>query len=104
MLAAVTIISDPIILLPKFIHFNWFANNWSAKNWSFSAVDAEGRGQLYSGIVDCARKITKTEGLLAFYKGMGPSYLRQAPHTVLLLVFWDMLKDVQKSWERKAQA
>ncbi|KAL0842417.1 hypothetical protein ABMA28_014526 [Loxostege sticticalis] len=68
------------------------------------SVDAEGRGQLYSGIVDCARKITKTEGLLAFYKGMGPSYLRQAPHTVLLLVFWDMLKDVQKSWERKAQA
>ncbi|KAM3961270.1 solute carrier family 25 member 35-like [Aphomia sociella] len=63
------------------------------------AVDSEGRGILYSGIVDCARKITKTEGLLAFYKGMGPSYLRQAPHTVLLLVFWDMLKDLQKSME-----
>ncbi|KAI8434599.1 hypothetical protein MSG28_003137 [Choristoneura fumiferana] len=66
------------------------------------AVDANGRGLLYSGIMDCARKITKTEGLLAFYKGMGPSYLRQAPHTVLLLVFWDMLKDLQKSLELKA--
>ncbi|XP_073943390.1 uncharacterized protein [Choristoneura fumiferana] len=65
------------------------------------AVDANGRGLLYSGIMDCARKITKTEGLLAFYKGMGPSYLRQAPHTVLLLVFWDMLKDLQKSLELK---
>ncbi|XP_072943661.1 uncharacterized protein [Epargyreus clarus] len=54
------------------------------------AVDANGYGVLYSGIVDCAKKITKTEGLLAFYKGMGPSYLRQAPHTVLLLVFWDI--------------
>lgn len=63
------------------------------------AVDAEGRGLLYTGIVDCARKITKTEGLLAFYKGIGPSYLRQAPHTVLLLVFWDMLKDLQKAVE-----
>ncbi|CAG5051154.1 unnamed protein product [Parnassius apollo] len=61
------------------------------------ATDANGRGLLYSGILDCARKITKTEGLLAFYKGIGPSYLRQAPHTVLLLVFWDMLKDLQNT-------
>ncbi|XP_068629681.1 solute carrier family 25 member 35-like isoform X2 [Battus philenor] len=61
------------------------------------AVDVNGRGLLYSGIVDCAHKITKTEGLLAFYKGIGPSYLRQAPHTVLLLVFWDMLKDLEKT-------
>ncbi|XP_075969956.1 solute carrier family 25 member 35-like [Anticarsia gemmatalis] len=66
------------------------------------AVDANGRGLIYTGIVDCAKKITRTEGLLAFYKGMGPSYLRQAPHTVLLLVFWDMLKDLQKSIENKA--
>ncbi|CAB3221408.1 unnamed protein product [Arctia plantaginis] len=65
------------------------------------AVDANGRGLLYTGLMDCARKITKSEGLLAFYKGMGPSYLRQAPHTVLLLVFWDMLKDLQKSIENK---
>ncbi|XP_032513701.2 solute carrier family 25 member 35-like isoform X2 [Danaus plexippus] len=61
------------------------------------ATDASGRGVYYDGIADCARKITRTEGLLAFYKGMGPSYLRQAPHTVLLLVFWDVLKDLQKT-------
>ncbi|XP_047527884.1 solute carrier family 25 member 35-like isoform X2 [Vanessa atalanta] len=60
-------------------------------------VGENGRGILYNGIIDCARKITKTEGLLAFYKGMGPSYLRQAPHTILLLVFWDILKDLQKN-------
>ncbi|XP_050678714.1 solute carrier family 25 member 34-like isoform X2 [Leptidea sinapis] len=65
------------------------------------AVDAQGRGVLYSGIVDCANKITRAEGILAFYKGIGPSYLRQAPHTVLLLVFWDMLKDLQKSWDKE---
>lgn len=63
----------------------------------FSGVDANGNGVLYSGITDCARKISKTEGMWAFYKGIGPSYFRQAPHSVLLLVFWDMLKDVQKS-------
>ncbi|XP_023935358.2 solute carrier family 25 member 35 [Bicyclus anynana] len=63
------------------------------------SVDAQGRGVMYTGIVDCARKITKTEGLFALYKGIGPSYLRQAPHTVLLLVFWDMLKDLQKSMD-----
>lgn len=64
-------------------------------------MDAEGRGLLYAGIADCARKITRTEGLIAFYKGIGPSYFRQAPHSVLLLVFWDMLKDLQKSFEGK---
>ncbi|XP_045490980.1 solute carrier family 25 member 35-like isoform X2 [Colias croceus] len=63
------------------------------------AIDAQGRGLFYEGIWDCAQKITKTEGLLAFYKGVGPSYFRQAPHTVLLLVFWDMLKDLQKNFQ-----
>ncbi|XP_037295620.1 solute carrier family 25 member 35 isoform X2 [Manduca sexta] len=66
------------------------------------AVDANGRGMLYNGVIDCARKITQAEGLLAFYKGIGPTYLRQAPHTVLLLVFWDILKDLRKSIELKA--
>ncbi|KAL4707404.1 hypothetical protein ACJJTC_008589 [Scirpophaga incertulas] len=65
-------------------------------------VDAQGRGVLYSGIMDCARKITKAEGLTAFYKGMAPSYLRQAPHTVLLLVFWDILKNLQQAWETQS--
>lgn len=66
------------------------------------AVDEKGKGLLYKGIVDCAKKIIKSEGLLAFYKGLGPSYFRQAPHSVLLLVFWDMLKDLQKTLELKS--
>ncbi|KAJ2953002.1 hypothetical protein O0L34_g7383 [Tuta absoluta] len=65
------------------------------------SVDKKGVGELYSGILDCARKIAAAEGLTAFYKGMGPLYIRQAPHTVLLLVFWDILKDIQKSIEGK---
>lgn len=59
-------------------------------------VDLHGKGLLYSGISDCAIKITKAEGIFALYKGLGPSFLRQAPHSVLLLVFWDILKDVQR--------
>ncbi|KAI5641716.1 mitochondrial carrier protein domain-containing protein [Phthorimaea operculella] len=65
------------------------------------AIDKSGAGEHYSGIMDCARKTAATEGLTAFYKGMGPLYVRQAPHTVLLLVFWDILKDVQKALEGK---
>ncbi|CAH1378862.1 solute carrier family 25 member 35-like isoform X1 [Tenebrio molitor] len=55
-------------------------------------VDANGKGLLYSNYVDCVIKIFKTEGFSAFYKGVGPMYLRLGPHTVLCLVFWDELK------------
>lgn len=67
-------------------------------------VDAQGRGLYYNGLVDCAWKISKTEGLLAFYKGFAPSYLRQGPHSVLLLVFWDALKDLQVQLNAKHNA
>lgn len=46
---------------------------------------------LYKGIFDCISKIYKTEGLHGLYKGIGPLYLRIAPHTTLSLVIWDML-------------
>lgn len=55
-------------------------------------VDASGRGLLYSGYIDCVAKIWRSEGFLGFYKGIGPSYLRLGPHTVLCLVFWDKLR------------
>ncbi|XP_045445873.1 solute carrier family 25 member 35-like [Melitaea cinxia] len=48
-------------------------------------------GLLYSGVFDCLRKIYKKEGLHGLYKGIGPLYLRIAPHTTLSLVIWDML-------------
>ncbi|KAF2880643.1 hypothetical protein ILUMI_25537 [Ignelater luminosus] len=57
-------------------------------------VDAHGRGLLYSSYLDCVNKIWKTEGFMGFYKGLGPSYVRLGPHTVLCLVFWDQLKDL----------
>ncbi|XP_045473109.1 solute carrier family 25 member 35-like [Harmonia axyridis] len=56
-------------------------------------VDRLGSGQLYSNYVDCVHKIYKTEGLSAFYKGVGPMYLRLGPHSVLCLMFWDEFKE-----------
>ncbi|XP_068629980.1 solute carrier family 25 member 35-like [Battus philenor] len=61
-------------------------------------VGAGGKGTLYSGLLDCAFKIIKTEGVFAFYKGIGPAYMRQAPHSVLTLLFWDILKDIEHSF------
>ncbi|XP_050678716.1 solute carrier family 25 member 35-like isoform X2 [Leptidea sinapis] len=45
----------------------------------------------YNGLFDCFKKILRTEGLHGLYKGIGPLYLRIAPHTTISLVIWDML-------------
>ncbi|CAH0604959.1 unnamed protein product [Chrysodeixis includens] len=49
---------------------------------------------LYTGVIDCLRKIYRIEGLHGLYKGIGPLYLRIAPHTTLSLVIWDMLNNL----------
>ncbi|XP_022819694.1 solute carrier family 25 member 35-like isoform X1 [Spodoptera litura] len=49
---------------------------------------------LYTGVLDCLTKIYRTEGLHGLYKGLGPLYLRIAPHTTLSLVIWDMLNNL----------
>ncbi|XP_044732978.1 solute carrier family 25 member 35-like isoform X2 [Chrysoperla carnea] len=54
-------------------------------------VDSSGRGLLYDGYFDCVMKIWRKERFYGFFKGIGPSYLRLGPHTVLCLVFWDEL-------------
>lgn len=55
-------------------------------------VDELRRGRLYHGFLDCLVKVCQTEGVLGLYKGMGPVFLRLAPHTVLSMVFWDMMR------------
>ncbi|KPJ19085.1 Solute carrier family 25 member 35 [Papilio machaon] len=50
--------------------------------------------RLYNGVLDCLRKIYTKEGLHGLYKGLGPLYLRIAPHTTLSLVIWDMLNNL----------
>lgn len=52
-----------------------------------------GRGRLYSGIFDCMGKIFRSEGILAFYKGLTASFIRIGPHTVLSLSFWQFFRN-----------
>lgn len=47
-------------------------------------------------MVDCAAKIYREEGLLAFYKGLSACYFRLGPYSVLLLIFWDRLKHLNE--------
>ncbi|XP_038215953.1 solute carrier family 25 member 35-like [Zerene cesonia] len=56
--------------------------------------------KLYTGVFDCIKKILKTEGAYGLYKGIGPLYLRIAPHTTLSLVIWDMLNIVFENKNR----
>lgn len=63
-------------------------------------TDTEGKGLLYSSYKDCVLKIYRSEGLSAFYKGVGPMYLRMGPHTVLILVFWDRLNGYYRDYKK----
>jgi len=40
----------------------------------------------YTGLVDCASKILKKEGPLAFWTGFGAYYGRCAPHAMIILL------------------
>jgi len=55
-------------------------------------VDEFRRGRLYHGFMDCLLKVVHTEGLMGLYKGMGPVFVRLAPHTVLSMLFWDLMR------------
>lgn len=46
----------------------------------------------YKSIGDCASSIFKTSGLLGFYKGYVPAFVRLAPHTILMFVFLEQLR------------
>lgn len=55
-------------------------------------LDDAGKGKFYSGVYDCLVKMIKTEGVTSLYKGFWPCYLRIAPHSTLLLLFYDEMK------------
>eukprot|EP00741_Cyanophora_paradoxa_P003105 tig00000670_g3014.t1 len=55
-------------------------------------LGADGRGALYAGGVDCARKLLASEGPLAFWKGFFSSFMRLGPHFVLTFVFLEQMK------------
>lgn len=55
-------------------------------------LDEAGRGKYYNGVTDCLIKILNTEGVSGLYKGFWPNYLRIAPHSTLVLLFYDETK------------
>jgi solute carrier family 25 protein 34/35 len=55
-------------------------------------TNSAGKGLMYNGFVDCFLKVFRKEGVLGFYKGVGPHYFRIGPHTVLSLLFWEELR------------
>ncbi|XP_036218462.1 solute carrier family 25 member 35 isoform X1 [Bactrocera oleae] len=62
-------------------------------------LDPYGKGLLYSGWWDCFFKIARSEGLYGLYKGFWASYLRFAPHSTLLLVFFDELLALKNKYQ-----
>lgn len=54
-------------------------------------LDEHGKGLNYRGWFDCCFKILKSEGPYGFYKGFWANYLRIAPHSTLVLLFFDEL-------------
>ena len=40
-------------------------------------------GPRYNGMIDCATKTAKTEGIRGLYKGFSAQWLRMGPHTMI---------------------
>lgn len=51
-----------------------------------------GKGVMYSSLLDCAQKTVKGEGIRGLYKGFAAHYARIGPHTILTFIFWEALK------------
>ncbi|XP_068599151.1 mitochondrial adenyl nucleotide antiporter SLC25A24-like [Brachionichthys hirsutus] len=58
----------------------------------------------YSGMMDCAKKIMKTEGVKAFYKGYVPNIIGIIPYAGIDLAVYESLKNLWLSWYAKDSA
>jgi solute carrier family 25 oxoglutarate transporter 11 len=55
----------------------------------------------YSGIFDCATKITTHEGVFSLWKGLGTFCVRVAPHAVITLMVMDTLNENYGVWRKQ---
>lgn len=62
-------------------------------------TDSFGKGILYKWWYDCAHKVFKFEGLQGLYKGFWANYLRQAPHSTLVLLFFNLPISVRYKYQ-----
>lgn len=72
------------------MHANKFFQIKTLSN--FEGINAQGKGLMYSNIIDCFIKTLRVEGFWALYKGFSANYMRIAPHTMLNLVIWEQFK------------
>eukprot|EP00211_Chloroparvula_japonica_P012553 CAMPEP_0119142138 /NCGR_PEP_ID=MMETSP1310-20130426/32131_1 /TAXON_ID=464262 /ORGANISM="Genus nov. species nov., Strain RCC2339" /LENGTH=126 /DNA_ID=CAMNT_0007133651 /DNA_START=93 /DNA_END=470 /DNA_ORIENTATION=- len=48
-------------------------------------------GSGYNGVWDCVRKTIRDEGVKGFYRGVGPYYVRVAPHVTTMFVMYEYI-------------
>ncbi|XP_004712990.1 solute carrier family 25 member 35 [Echinops telfairi] len=63
-------------------------------------TDGGGKGLMYRGILDALLQTARTEGIWGMYKGIGASYFRLGPHTILSLFFWDQLRSLYSKYTK----
>ncbi|XP_057572329.1 solute carrier family 25 member 35 isoform X3 [Hippopotamus amphibius kiboko] len=63
-------------------------------------TDAQGKGLMYRGWLDALLQTVRTEGIFGMYKGIGASYFRLGPHTILSLFFWDQLRTLYYTYTK----
>ncbi|XP_032288023.1 solute carrier family 25 member 35 [Phoca vitulina] len=63
-------------------------------------TDARGKGLMYRGMLDALLQTARTEGVFGMYKGIGASYFRLGPHTILSLFFWDRLRTLYYTYAK----
>nr|KAF6305501.1 solute carrier family 25 member 35 [Pipistrellus kuhlii] len=57
-------------------------------------------GLMYRGVLDALLQTARTEGVFGMYKGIGASYFRLGPHTILSLFFWDQLRSLYYAYAK----
>lgn len=55
-------------------------------------VDANGRGVLYAGTLDCLVQLVRHEGPMSLYKGFWPNFGRVVPRVTIIFVVLEQLK------------
>lgn len=56
-------------------------------------VGSDGRGLVYSGMVDCFAKGVRAEGVFAFWKGFWPNYARVGPRVTIIFLVFERLRE-----------
>ena len=52
----------------------------------------------YNGIIDCAKKVVKSEGLIGLYRGLPAAYMKTFPSLAIQLYMIDTLSDIHKQY------